>query len=350
MMKLLAISDSYIPRQVMADGLAVLGESGIDVEVRHWEHESLIRLQEDNLRIETGGPDAVELGDGIVGDVGGFDFLVAQFAPVSRALIERAGDLKVVGVLRGGTENIAVEFATQRGVCVMNTPGRNARAVAECTMGMILSEIRNIARSHADLRNRNWHRSFPNTAEIPELCGRTVGLVGYGAVARLVGGYLQAFGSRVIAYDPYFTGDPCPAELVTLEKLLGESDVVSIHARLTEQSQHMIGSQELAMMKPTAVLVNTARSGLIDEQALIAALQDRTIMGAAIDVFDAEPLADDHPFIELDNVTITPHLAGSTIDSFRNSPRMMAEHIRNLLAGEEGVPIVNGVRPVFDSC
>ena len=113
-------------------------------------------------------------------------------------------------MLRGGVENVAVESATQKGITIMNTPGRNARAVAECTMGMILAEIRNIARSHADLKRENWHRSFPNSDAIPELCGKTVGLVGYGAVAQLVAGYLKAFGSRIIAFDPYFKGDPTP--------------------------------------------------------------------------------------------------------------------------------------------
>jgi D-3-phosphoglycerate dehydrogenase len=217
--------------------------------------------------------------------------------------------------------------------------------VAECTMGMILAEIRNIARSHADLKRNNWHRSFPNSDAIPELCGKTVGLVGYGAVARLVAGYLRAFGSRIIAFDPYFAGDPAPAELVDLEFLMRNSDVVSLHARLTAESHHRVGEKELAMMKPTAVLVNTARSGLVDEVALIKALEEKRIAGAALDVFDTEPLPADHPFIRLENATITAHLAGSTIDSFKNSPRMMAGHLKNCLAGSEDIPVVNGVRP-----
>ena len=344
-MKLLAISDKYIPYQFMYDGLSSLCNLGVRIEVRRWEHQTLIELQQANLAIEQSGPDAVPLPAELTGNVDQFEILVVQFAPVSRWLIEAASSLKLIGVLRGGVENIDVAAATARGIAVLNTPGRNARAVAECTIGLILAEVRNIARSHALLVQGKWQRSFPNSDAIPELCGKTVGLVGYGAVGRLVAGYLHAFGSRILAYDPYFRGDPAPAEMTDLESLLRQSDVVSIHARLTPESHHLIGRRQLALMKSTAVLVNTARSGLVDEQALIDALRCRQIMGAALDVFDVEPLPADSPLLKLDNVTITPHLAGSTIDSFLNSPRMMAEHLRRLLLGEGPLPIVNGVQP-----
>jgi D-3-phosphoglycerate dehydrogenase len=348
-MRLLAISDTYIPAAFMSDGLSELSAYGVDVEVRHWGHDDLIGLQQDNLAIETNGCDAVELPESVRKDVEPFEIVVVQFAPVGSTFVKRAANLKLIGVLRGGVENIAVEAATQRGISVMNTPGRNARAVAECTMGMILAEVRNIARSHADLKSNNWHRSFPNSDAIPELCGKTAGLVGYGAVGRLVAGSLKAFGSRVIAFDPYSAGDPAGAELVDLQFLMKNSDVVSLHARLTDESYHLIGENELAMMKPTAVLVNTARSGLVDEAALIKALEQRRIAGAALDVFDEEPLPADHPFIRLENATITAHLAGSTIDSFRNSPRMMAGHLKDCLTGCGDLPVVNGVQPKLRS-
>ena len=345
MIRLLAISDKYIPAQFMQRGLAELSELGVDVEVRHWEHSSLIELQQANLKIEQGGPEAVDLPAEITTNIEGFGIVVMQFAPISRSFIEKAESLKVIGVLRTGTENIDVDFATSRNISILNTPGRNARAVAECTVGMILAEVRNIARAHAHLKSGQWKRSFANAEVIPELCDRTVGLVGYGAVARLVAGYLEAFGCRIIAADPYFKGDPTPAEIVDLENLLKESDVVSVHARLTEETQHLIGEKEISLMKPSAVLVNTARSGLIDEQALIEALSQRRIMGAALDVFDTEPLPVDHPLLKLDNVTITPHLAGSSIDAFRNSPQMMAEHLSRMLKGQQPLPIVNGIEP-----
>ena len=343
-MKLLAISDHYIPSTFMQQGLHPLEVLGVKVQVRPWEHETLIQLQEANLAIELGGPEAVDLPHTLTRHVGDVQLLVTQFAPIGRRLIEAATSLKVIGVLRGGTENIDVPFATQQGICVLNTPGRNARAVAEAAMGMILAEIRNIARSHACLKNGDWRRDYPNSHAIPELNEKTVGLVGFGAVGQLMAHYLHAFGSRVLAFDPYFQGDPATAALVDLDTLLKQSDVISIHARLTEESRHLIGRAELAKMKPSAVLVNTARSGLIDEAALVDALSQRRIMGAAIDVFDIEPLTPDHPLAQLDNATITPHLAGSTIDAFRNSPKLLAGHLAQMLHGQDDVPIVNGLK------
>ncbi len=343
-MKLLAISDTYIPLDVMQAGLAGLETLGVEIEVRRWEHPTLVGLQEANLAIENGGPQAVALPDDVTRNVADFDLLVVQFAPIASSFIEAATGLKVIAVLRGGTENVDVEFATGRGISVLNTPGRNARAVAECALGMILAEIRNIARAHERLKNGQWQRSFPNSDSIVELYGKTGGLVGYGAVGRLVAGYLEAFGSRIVAFDPYCQGDPAPAELVDLDTLMKESDVVSIHARLTDETHHLIGRPQIRLMKPSAVLVNTARSGLLDEEALVRALSERRIMGAAMDVFDTEPLPSDHPLLKLDNVTITPHLAGSTMDAFHNSPKIMAGHLAKMLRGEQPLPIVNGIR------
>jgi D-3-phosphoglycerate dehydrogenase len=342
-MRLLAISDAYIPAPVMREGLASLRSLGVDLDVRPWEHETLVELQAANLAIEQRGPQAVELPSEMLRDIDRFDMLVVQFAPVSARLIEAAVSLKVIGVLRGGTENVDVPLATQRGVAVLNTPGRNARAVAECTLGLMLSEVRNLARSHAALKHGIWRREFPNSAAIPELNDKTVGLIGYGAVARLVAQYLEAFGSRIVAYDPYQEDDFHPAQSVELNVLLEQSDVVSLHARLSDETYHLVGAAELAQMKPTAILVNTARSGLVDETALIEALTQKRIMGAALDVFDHEPLDTDHPFVHLDNVTLTPHVAGSTVDAFRNSPKLLAEHVRRMLAGQEKLPLVNDV-------
>lgn len=346
-MKLVAISDHYIPHDIMRRGLASLEGLGIEVEVRRWEHATLVELQEANLAIEQCGPDAVALPDGLFEGLGDVKILVTQFTPVPARMIATAEALEVIGVLRGGFENVAAGAATQRGVSVLNTPGRNARAVAECTLGLILTEIRNLARSHACLMRGEWRREFANGMAIPELNEKTVGLIGYGAVGRLVAHYLQAFGSHIVAFDPYCQGDPAPAELVDLPTLMKESDVVSLHARLSSETHHLIGAAELAMMKPTAILVNTARSGLVDEAALVEALRQRKIMGAALDVFDEEPLPPGSPMLQLDNVTITPHLAGSSIDAFLNSPKLMAGHLMRMLRGEGPLPVVNGIQPTL---
>lgn len=345
MTRLLAISDTYIPSVLMQQGFGPLAELGVAVEVRSWEHPTLVDLQQANLAIEQGGPEAVLLPPKLTENVADFDIICVQFAPLGRAVIESATDLKAIGVLRGGTENVAVDVATARGISVLNTPGRNARAVAECTLGLILSEVRNIARGHAALKAGRWTRDFLNRDVIPELNEKTVGLVGYGAVARLLAGYLRAMGSRIIAYDPFANGDMAPAEMVDLDALMRQSDVISIHARLSAETHHLVGERQLRLMKPTAVLVNTARSGLVDEPALIRVLQERRIMGAALDVFDVEPLPSDHPLVQLDNVTIVPHIAGSTLDAFLGSPKLLAGHLRRMLLGQRPLPVINGVEP-----
>ena len=348
-MKLLAISDHYIPRRFMEEGLAPLGEYGVETDVFPWEHATLEELQEANLKIELGGPDAVPLPEELYRMVHRYDILVTQFPPVPKRLIEMAERLKIIGVLRGGVENIDVATATRRNIAVFNTPGRNARAVAECTIGLILAEIRNLARGHAALKQGIWTRDFPNKNDIPELFARTVGLIGYGAIGQLVAKFLAAFGANIIVYDPFYRQGDDPIVPVDLETLMRQSDIVSIHARYLPETHHLVRRELLLMMKPTAILVNTARSGLVDEKALLEVLQARKIAGAALDVFDDEPLPKDSPFLALDHVTIVPHLAGSTMDAFRNSPRLFASHLIRCFQGEKDLPVMNAVPPELEA-
>ena len=342
-MNILAVSDSFIPADVMRAGLACLSETGSRVEVRHWRHESIEALQRDNLLVEQHGPDAVQLPPDLFAGIEHFAAIVVQFAPVNRHIIAQASSLKLVGLLRGGTENIDIACAVEKKVTVANTPGRNARAVAEFTIGLILGEVRNIARSHAALKNAQWRKNFPNSSEIPELFGKTVGLIGLGAVGNLVAGYLHAFGCTVIAYDPFVKAAPPGVSLLALEDVLRRSDIVSIHARYTSDTHHLIGKNEIAMMKPGAILVNTARSGLVDQDSLVAALQQGKIGGAALDVFDVEPIAAGDSILALDNLTMTPHLAGSTRDAFTNSPLLFAGMLKKHLAEGSGLSIVNNI-------
>jgi len=346
-MKLLAISDHYISRHYMAEGLTPLAERGIEVDVFSWEHKTLEELQAANLKIEQEGPEAVPLPEELYQIVNRYDIIVAQFSPIPRRLLESAEMLKLLAILRSGVENVDIETATRRNVAVFNTPGRNARAVAECTVGLILTEIRNLARGHAALKQGNWTRDFPNKSNVPEMLDRTVGLVGFGAIARLVAKFLDAFGAKIIVFDPFFQKGNENVEQVDLETLMKRSDIVSIHARYIPETHHLIKQEHLLMMKPTAVLVNSARSGLVDEKALIEVLAARKIAGAALDVFDDEPLKQDSPFLSLDNVTIVPHLAGSTIDAFHNTPKLFVEHLVRCMNGDKNLPVVNGIVPTF---
>lgn len=344
-MKLLAIGDTFIPKDVMSEGLIGLDKYGIDVIVREWEHENLEMLQKDNLLVEQNGPGAVDLPEELTRDIEDYDILIVQFTPVSKKIIDKAKNLKIVGVLRGGVENVACSYAAEKEISVLNTPGRNARAVAEFAMGMILSEVRNIARSHAALKNGVWRKKFPNSGSIPELHGKTAGIVGFGAIGRLVAGYLKAFGCNVIAYDPFFKGNFEGVKLVNFDYLLKNSDIITVHARLTVDTYHLIGEKEINLMKSNAIFVNTARSGLVDEKSLKKALKEEKIKGAALDVFDVEPLKQDDILLKLDNVTITPHAAGSTRDAFTNSPRLMREILIRVINKDDNLPIVNGKYP-----
>lgn len=324
-MRVLAIADKFIPADMMKAGFAALERLGHEVVVREWFHPDVKALQADNLAVEQRGADAVELPAGLADDIGGYDMLVVQFAPVGGRLIARAGRLKWIGVLRAGTENVDAAAAAAAGIEVVPTPGRNARAVAEFTVGMILAETRNIARAHAAMKHNRFRKDFPNADAIPEMSGKEVGLIGLGHIGGMVARLLSSFDCRLLVYDPFLKEAPAG----DLDSLLSRADVVSIHMRLTGDTRHMIGERELGLMKPTAYLINTARSGLVDENALVEALRAKAIMGAAIDVFEKEPLPAGHPFLGLDNITLTPHLAGSTRDAFANTPGLFCERFIN---------------------
>lgn len=324
-MKCLAIADLFINKAMMDAGLNALRDKGIDVEVREWSHESVEKLQEDNLRVEQEGAEAVALPAALLQDADDVEILITQFAPVNTAVLDKLPKLKYIGVLRGGVENVNQQVALARGIEVMNTPGRNARSVAEFTVGMMLAEMRNIARSHDALRDKFWRKDSPNHQAIPELGGKVVGLVGLGHIAQLVAGFLSSFGTEIIFYDKYVSGHERYEKVDTLDELVTRADVVSLHARMTPETENLINAHHFGLMKNSAIIVNTARSGLINEHDLIDALQAGKIMGAALDTFDDEPLPDDSAFYLLNNVTITPHIAGSTLDAFSNSPKLFAE-------------------------
>lgn len=324
-MKCLAIADLFINKAMMDAGLNALRDKGIDVEVREWSHDSIEKLQEDNLRVEQEGAEAVTLPTALLEGADDVEILITQFAPVNTAVLDKLPKLKYIGVLRGGVENVNQQVALARGIEVMNTPGRNARSVAEFTVGMMLAEMRNIARSHDALRDKFWRKDSPNHQAIPELGGKVVGLVGLGHIAQLVAGFLSAFGTEIIFYDKYVSGHERYEKVDTLDELVTRADVVSLHARMTPETENLINAHHFGLMKSSAIIVNTARSGLINERDLIDALQTGKIMGAALDTFDDEPLPDDSAFYLLNNVTITPHIAGSTLDAFSNSPKLFAE-------------------------
>ncbi|MCI1882929.1 MAG: 2-hydroxyacid dehydrogenase [Sporolactobacillus sp.] len=324
-MNILAFGDNLITVDMLEDGLTALAEEGHDVTVRHWVHDSVESLQNDNLLIEQKGANAVQVPNSLVDDIDRFDVIITQFTPIGKKLIDKASHLKYIGVLRGGIENIDKEYAEKRGIKVINTPGRNARAVAEFTVGMMLSETRNIARTYAAMKKGIWLKDFPNKSNIPEIGGKTIGIAGFGHIGKLVAKFLKSFDAKIIFYDKYVNDNMGYTRVDSLGRLMQAADIVTIHMRLTNETHHIINGENLTLMKPTAYLINTARSGLIDEKALLDVLKNKRIMGAAIDTFDEEPLPVNSPFLELDNVTVTSHLAGSTADAFKNTPKLFSK-------------------------
>ena len=237
---------------------------------------------------------------------------------MSQAMFARMPALKLVAVSRGGAVNVDMQAARAHGVTVVNTPGRNASAVAEFTIGAIIAETRNITRGHEGLRAGNYRGELYRTDVIGgELSDMTVGVIGYGAVGARVVRLLRVFGCRVLVTDPYVQLTPedvaAGVKMTTLDCLLTNSDVVTLHPRVTPETTGMIGADALAKMKSTATLVNTARGPLVDYDALYEALASSRIRGAMLETFAVEPPPPDWPLLSLSNVTLTPHIAGASL-------------------------------------
>ncbi len=262
------------------------------------------------------------------------EVLMTHLYCVSSELFDAAPKLKYILSCRGGLENIDLNAAHQRGVKILHCPAHNAYAVAEFTIGLIIVESRNIIRSHMGLKDGIWIEKYDNSAAIPELRSSTVGIIGYGTIGRLVAERLKPFGAHIVAHDPFLPVEYIEndgVESVDKETLLRISDFVTLHGRIGRNDPPIIGRVELAMMKPTAYFINTARAALVDMDALYDALAEKRIMGAGLDVFPSEPLPKDYKFLTLDNVTLTNHRAGDTLNCFYKAPEMVAEYFEELL-------------------
>jgi D-3-phosphoglycerate dehydrogenase len=318
-------------------------ELGHNVFAADWESDWGM-LQKRRLKVEQEGPD-IEPSEPLVLEHGTqAEILMGLFIAVSAKLMDAMPMLRIIGVSRAGVENVDVAEATRRGILVFNVMGRNAHAVSDFAVGMMLAECRNIARAHHAIKNGQWRKTFVNSSSIPELNGKTVGLVGFGYIGRLMAKKLSGFDTRVIVYDPNISEDDIRAAgcfPAGLDDLFATADFISLHARLTDSNKEMVNSHLINLMKPTAYLVNTGRAGLVDQQALADALGKKQIMGAALDVFTDEPINPDSPFLKLDNVTLTTHIAGTTSDALANSPFLLAEDIAQFVNGGKPRFIVN---------
>ena len=337
-MKIVGIGDPIIPEDTMEELFRQQSRLKGDFHKASWGVSDLAQLQRLRSRYEEKGPGAVPAPTHILEQAADAQILLVHFTPLCAEIISRLPELKMIGAARAGVENIDVKSADNQGVLVFNVTGRNAEAVSDFTIGLMLAESRNIARSHAGLLQGTWRKQFVNTPFSGVFRGKTVGLVGYGQVGRLVARKLKGFGMRIMVYDPYASAemirqDGCQtAPLITLFR---ESDFISLHARLTAETQKLVNAELIAKMKPNAYLINTARAGLVDHDALIEALDKEHIGGAALDVFELEPLPADSPLLKLDNVTLTSHLAGVTQDTYRLSMELLYKNLADFL--ENGI-------------
>lgn len=269
------------------------------------------------------------------------DGVVAGDAKITRRAIEGAERLKAIGRFGVGVDSVDLKACTERGVVVFNVPGLNAQSVAEHAVGMIIAVAKKFAAVDRLVRSGRWREKAGYMGF--ELQGKTLGIVGLGSIGSRVAEIAKALGMKVVAYDPYAPierAEKLGVAMADLRSLLRNSDVVSLHAPLTEETKGLIGEEELKLMKPTAILVNTARGGIVDERALYKALKEGWIAGAGIDVLEGEPV-ESHPLFELENVLLTPHMASWTVEAFRRMALKVCEGILKVMRGEVPDNVVN---------
>ncbi|MFE0515867.1 NAD(P)-dependent oxidoreductase [Streptomyces sp. NPDC058964] len=342
-MRIVIVGDRFIPAEFYIDALSkVCGPGFGPVRCVDW-HGTKTEQHTAQQTMEWRGPGAVAVPDEIVEAVGEAEVLAVHFAPVSRAVLLAAPALRAVCVARTGLENVDVAVATARGVGVVPVFGRNATAVAELAVGLMLAEARDIARVDASVKSGGWRKTLGRPGL--EIGDGTVGVVGFGHVGRAFATVLRGFGSRLIAYDPYVSdavlAEHSVARADSLDTVFSESDFVQVFARLTAETERFIRASHFALMKPTAYFVNTARSRLVDTGALYDVLAAHRIAGAGLDVHDQEPLPADSLWRRLDNVTLTTHFAGDTTTTSVRSARLVAEAIAELTATGRCVSAVN---------
>jgi autoinducer 2 (AI-2) kinase len=284
-------------------------------------------------------------GDMLVEKLEGVSIYITEADQISADVLDRAPLLRVICACRGDPVNVDIPAATKHGVLVLYTPGRNADAVADLTVCLMLM----LARRIPEITKLFYGRSPDDNSmmfllrvyqmlEGGELWEKTVGIIGLGAVGQMVAARVRAFGARVIAHDPYLQPDAfreTGARSVDLPSLLRESDFVTLHAKVTPETEGMLGAEQFALMKPTAYFLNLARAAMTDEDALVQALREKRIAGAALDVFLKEPPPADHPLLQLENVIALPHIGGNTAEVAVHQSRILVPDIERIIRGEK---------------
>jgi len=269
--------------------------------------------------------------------------VVRSETKITKGILEAAGQLKVIGRAGVGVDNIDVDYATKKGVLVINAPDGNTISACEHTMALMLALARFVPQADQSLRQHQWDRKKYTGIE---LRGKTIGILGFGKIGSAIAVRCQSFGMNVMAYDPYVTqdrGSKFNVQLADRETIYREADFITVHMPLTEETRNMIAKEQFAMMKPTTRVINVARGGIINEDDLYDAVKNGVIAGGAIDVWSTEPMTE-HPLFDLPQMVITPHLGASTEEAQINVALDVVEEIRRVLVG---LPVHSAVNIPF---
>jgi D-3-phosphoglycerate dehydrogenase len=340
-MRILAVGDSFMPPRYFDDGFAALRA----------EHECECFQIVPDSAFRPATPSELRLSEyegspaQIVRRMGGVEVLVIHGAPVSDAVLDASDDLKLVCCARGGPVNVDVDAVTARSLTLVNTPGKNAEAVADLTLAFLIMLARGLRRAQRFLADGGrLTDTFDGAAFLGnDLRGHTLGVVGYGNIGERVARRALAFGMRILAHDPFRE----PKEGAGVERveefdeLLARSDFVSVHARSNPANTNLFNGETFAKMRPGAFFVNTARESLVDEDALDAALASGQLAGVALDVLRPRPTPGPHPLLRHENVVLTPHIAGATHETLLQGAQMLAAEIMRFACGERVVNVVN---------
>lgn len=306
-----------------------------------------------NVTLDGWGLTGVRLSeDQLIHKLQGMDVLLVGYEKVTQKVIENAHNLKLIGVSRSNPVNVDMDAANNKRIPVLHAPGRNAIAAAEFTIGLIIAQARHIDQGDRLLRSGKYlgnplddlyaentnkdviwdldHDSPYTQLRGVELAGRTLGLIGLGNVAIRVATLAKAFGMQVIAYTPLrdvLRAKELDIDIVSPQQLFRESDFISLHCNVNSETKSILNHRAFSQMKPSVYIINTARASVIDQEALVNALSEKKIAGAALDVFWYEPLPSNHPLLKMENVTLTPHLAGSTHEVPERHSRMIVDDV-----------------------
>ena len=338
MTKVVVIGDAFVSAANLANAAkGLLLEEPVIIQSFEWQSEKTRSKFREVIKIlEHDGPNGFEWSAEILAEVAEAEYLLVHLAPVSRKLLAQAKKLKMIGTCRGGLEHIDLEAVKERsGLSVINVI-RNAEPVADFTIGLMYATVRNIAASAIQVKQGNWPQNFPNDAYKTSFSNLKVGLVGLGHIGKIVAKRLTALGLEVSAYDAFIDQASLDQEgyqikLKSLKEIFSDSDVVSLHLRVVPETQNLINHSLLRLMKPSAYLINTARPDIINRADLLDCLTKNQIAGAGIDVLWEEPIASDEPLLALDNVVITSHIAGDTIDAIDRSPQLLQVEMNRIL-------------------